>query len=447
MKHFFMSCFLVVSGGLYSQKLKGTLPQHAGQEIRLSGFEYYQTFNLATTVADSLGNFALAYPKDYVGMGIIETQDQSSRIVVLSEKKIVLQGTHLNDLASLSFSNSPANTNFEYYAKAQGLYGNAKSAWRYLDKLYQKESLFNGQKKLLKIIQQEQNRIQKEEAAFVASLDPKSFVRWYIPFRKAVQEMPGIVRRQTERIPAMLQQFRTTNFNHLHFKTSGLFKEYIEGHYLLIENMGQSLDSVYSQMNMSTQHLIDNLAENDALLNSVANHLFTYLEKRSLYKAAAYLSVSLLNNPQCKLETSLSAKLENYRKLKVGAIAPDILLQNNTKLSAIKTRKLLVFGASWCSSCKKDLPELVANHALLTAKNSGIVYISLDTDATAFESAYKDFPWQTFCDFKGLETQAAKDYLVTDTPRYFLLDANNKILLHPKSIAHVNAWMQTHLSE
>ena len=71
---------------------------------------------------------ALAYPKDYVGMGIIETQDQSSRIVVLSEKKIVLQGTHLNDLASLSFSNSPANTNFEYYAKAQGLYGNAQSA-------------------------------------------------------------------------------------------------------------------------------------------------------------------------------------------------------------------------------------------------------------------------------------------------------------------------------
>ena len=52
MKHFFISCFLVVSGGLYSQKLKGTLPQHAGQEIRLSGFEYYQTFNLATTVAD-----------------------------------------------------------------------------------------------------------------------------------------------------------------------------------------------------------------------------------------------------------------------------------------------------------------------------------------------------------------------------------------------------------
>jgi len=448
MKNFLLALFVSFTFSSHSQTLTGYLPQHAGQEIRLRGFEYYQTVNLATTVVDSLGNFSMAYPKEYVGMGILEAQDQRSALVVLSEKKLALQGTHLNDLDSLSFPNSLANTHFGFYAKAQGLYSNAHSAWRYLDKLYQKEPLFNGQTTLLKTIQQEQQRIQKEDADFVASLAPDSYVRWFIPYRKAVQEMPGIVRRQTERIPAMLHQFRATNFNHPYFKNSGLFREYIEGHYLLIENMGQPLDSVYSQMNLSTQHLIDNLEENHALLNKVAKNLFNYLEKRSLFKAAAYLSVSLLNNPKCELEASLVAQLESYRKLKVGVTAPDILLQNNNKLSAIRTRKLLIFGASWCPACKKDLPELLANHAQWKSKNNiNIVYISIDSDATAFEKTYKEVPWQSYCDFKGWETQAAKDYLISGTPSYFLLDQNNKILLRPKSVAHLNAWMQSNFLE
>ena len=105
--------------------------------------------------------------------------------------------------------------------------------------------------------------------------------------------MQSIAKKEPQRIPELLQQFRTTNFNHPHFKTSGLFKELIEGHYMLLENMGQPLDSVYTQMNISTQHLIDNLQTNDSLLNAVGDQLFNYLEKRSLFKASEYLSVSL----------------------------------------------------------------------------------------------------------------------------------------------------------
>ena len=91
--------------------------------------------------------------------------------------------------------------------------------------------------------------------------------------------MPVIVRKKTAQIPSAISFFRTTNFNHPNFKTSGLFKELIEGHYMLLENMGQPLDSVYSQMNLSSQHLIDNLQENDSLLNTVgSNHLYNYLK-------------------------------------------------------------------------------------------------------------------------------------------------------------------------
>ena len=54
-------------------------------------------------------------------------------------------------------------------------------------------------------------------------------------------------------------------------------------------------------------------------------------------------------------------------------------------------------------------------------------------------------PWQSYCDYKGWETQAAKDYYISGTPSYFLLEATNKILLRPNSLAHANAWIVQNL--
>ena len=93
----------------------------------------------------------------------------------------------------------------------------------------------------------------------------------------------------------------------------------------------------------------------------------------------------------------------------------------------------------------KVVQELLKYYTNWKAKNIEIVYISIDTDKTAFESAYKSMPWQSYCDYKGWETQAAKDYYISGTPSYFLLEATNKILLRPNSLAHANAWIVQNL--
>ncbi len=70
-----------------------------------------------------------------------------------------------------------------------------------------------------------------------------------------------------------------------------------------------------------------------------------------------------------------------------------------------------------------------------------VVYISLDTEKSQFENTFKNTPWIAYCDFKGWQTKAAVDYYVNATPTYILIDRERKILLHPKSVAHVEAWM------
>jgi len=150
MKKILFSIPLLWSVVLTAETLTGNLKHHAGQHISLTGFNYYNNYELAKTTVDSLGNFTLNYPKAYNGMAILSTQDNSSLVLLLTEPNIQLTGTHLQDPDGLSFTNSIANTNFVHYAKAQGLRNNVMSALQYLDNVYQKEQLFTKRKKIKK---------------------------------------------------------------------------------------------------------------------------------------------------------------------------------------------------------------------------------------------------------------------------------------------------------
>lgn len=435
-------CSVIVT----AQTLTGNLKRHAGQHISLTGFNYYDSYQLATDTIDANGNFTLNYPKEYKGMGVLKTQDNSSLVLMLTEPNIVLNGNHLTEPDSLQFANSSANANFINYAKHQGLYKQALSAWSYLQQLYNKEMLFNKQKQAIKRIKKEQTRILQEDAAFVTNLDKDSYLRWFIHYRKLVQDMPAIVRKETQRIPKAIQQFRTTDFNHPNFKTSGLFKELIEGHYLLLENMGQSLDSVYTQMNISTDHLLQNLKDNTNLLGTVATELFEYLEKRSLFKPAAHLSVELIANHQNTLTDALRSKMERYVTLKVGNTAPNVQLAEGKTLKDINNNILLIFGSAECHHCTEANKKLLEFYPQWQEKgNIEVVYISIDTDKALYTEEYSQYPWQTYCDYKGWDTQGAKDYFVDATPSYFLLDKDLKILMHPRSLEHVNTWVDYRL--
>ena len=424
-----------------AQTITGILKHHAGQELSLVGFNNYKTVKLAKTQTDSLGNFTLNYPKAYKGMALLKSQDKNSLVLLLSQTLTTIKGTHISETDSLQL-NATENKLFFNYAMGQGYRTNALNAWKYLDKLYSTQALFKKQKIAKNSIQKELKRIKAEDTKLVNSLDKNSYLAWFIPIRKLIQETPTIMRTETERIPEAIAQFRNTNFNNSNFKTSGVLREYIEKHYFLIENMGLSIDSVAVQMNLSSNALINTIKDNKGLLNKISENLFTYLEKRSLYKSSEYLAVTLLKDHQKDLEINVINRLEKYVSLKVGNTAPDIQITTTKKLSDYKQPVLLVFGVSDCGPCKKEAIELLKYYdAWKSKKDVEVVYISIDTDKEAYKTAYQNAPWQSYCDYKGWDTKAAKDYFVYGTPTYILLDKYMKILVHPSSIGQVDAWV------
>ncbi len=434
-------------------QVSGTLKYHRGQQIQLLGYNGFETIELANSIIDSKGNFSLTYDNSYKGMAYIETKDKSNLFIVLNEKQIRLIGTHLKEPDSIQFIKSKENQLFEEYAKDHAQRENALAGWKHLLPQYKSTPIFNSEKKQLNVIQSEIKRIETEDAKYIKNLDQTTYVSWFLPLRKLLGDMPLSAQRYTNRIPKHIKDFHTINFNETKLYHSGILDDLIEGHYLLLENMGKPLETMYQEMNLSTDYLISNIEGNDKLLNEVTAFLFDLLEKRSLFKASEYLALQLLSQSNCKLNDDLANELESYRKMKIGNIAPDIVfsgkkiirnieIPTNLKLSEMNNNyTLMVFGASWCSKCKQELPKMIPYYNKWKSKGIEIAFVALDTEEKEYTEFVKNFPWLSSCDFKSWNTQAAKDYYVFSTPIMFLIDKNRKILLRPSTIEQVDSWI------
>ncbi|MBW6481693.1 MAG: TlpA family protein disulfide reductase [Vicingaceae bacterium] len=438
----------------FSQHLSGNLMYHINQEIKLIGYNGFKSIALAKTSVDEKGFFKLIYDTNYKGMGYLETTDKSQLFVLLNEPNIIIHGNYLKEPNSIKFEKSNENVLFNQYAIEHNQREKALAGWKYLLPQYEEILPLKQQKEIYTLIKNEINRIEKQDNDFLVKMDTHTYVSYFLPKRKLLDDIPLSAQRYTERIPQHIADFRTINFNDNRLYHSGIMDDLIESHYWLLENSGMTMDSMYLQMNTSTDYLIKNLEKNEVLLNDVADFLFNLLEKRSVFKASEYLALKLLTQSSCKLNDNITNQLEIYRAMKIGNTAPDIdlhinkpLLNNKvTKLSELKSEyTLLVFGSSWCPQCAEEIPKIINYYPKWKDYGLEVVFIALDTDKGNYELFIKDFLFIATCDFKKWETKAAKDYHVFATPSLFLLDTNRKIVLRPSSIEHIETWVNYNL--
>lgn len=434
--------------------ISGEFPYLAGQKVRLIGFEGFDIYTIDSTKVSADGNFKLSYSKTDRGMGYLTAEDDKSYTVVLANEDIHLKGELLSAPQSVVSVSGKENQLFTQYAIEHSRRQQAMSAWDYLQKIYELDSLFIDKKKPKQAINKEIDRINREDKDFLKSLGNDSYVSWFLPLRKLVSSVSYIAQYNTKEIPAAIKTFREMDYTDIKLYKSGMLRETIENHYWLIENSGRSLDSVFIEMNISTDYLIENLSQNEERFNEITNFIFDLLESRSLYQSAEYIAIKALTQNACALHDNLAMQLETYRAMKVGNTAPDVEFKGDVliKGKAINEPKYLsnleanyyvvVFGATWCPACTNDLPQIAALYNKWKQYGVEVVFISLDTEKTSFMRFAKNFPFISICDYKKWETKAAKDYHVFATPQMYLLDSKRKILLRPNSAAHMDSWVE-----
>jgi peroxiredoxin len=441
---------------LHSQTIFGSMPTISGQQIKLSVFQGFNVRGIDSVFVSNTGAFSLKYDKSLSGVGVLNASDGKPLFVILCNEDIQLSGDFFSP-ESIQYLKGKQNQAFARYASEHPKRMQALSAWDYLEGLYEYDPMFATSTQARAALKTEKKRIYAEDSLFLASLDPSSYVRWFLPTRKLVSSVSNTAQYNPAAIPSTIAAFRAMNYSDPRLYTSGLLRDAVESHYWLIENMGQPLDTVFAQMNRSTDMLINSLMGHDKELNEITDYLFDLLERHSLFQASEYLALKVLNTNGCTLNDDLANQLETYRAMKKGNQAPDITFTGTVmkagsaitsikKLSQIQsTQKLIVFGASWCPTCTNELPKIAQNYPKWKSKGMEVVFISLDEKEQDFSTFAKSFPFVSYCDFKKWESKAAKDYYVFGTPTMFIVDQNQTILLRPNSVEQVDSWVDFYL--
>ncbi len=450
--------FFILSLVVYPQyTITGDFPELAGQEVRLTGFEGFNTYIIDSTRVAANGTFVLKYPGNDRGMGYLAAEDNKAYVIVLAGENIKLTGGILSIPESVTISSGKENLLFDQYLHEHPRREQALSAWIYLRNIYHVDSLFAEELESKKDIEEEIARIKNQDKNFLSSLDTKSYISWYLPVRKLVSLVSIIAQYRTEEIPGTIEAFRNIDYLDKRLYRSGLLRDVIESHYWLIENMGKPLDSVSVEMNISTDRLLSNISSNEVAFNEITKFLFDLLEKRSLFTASEYLAVKSLTQNSCLLDNTLASQLESYRAMKKGNVAPDIVFAGDVfrngevsispgRLSEIRSEyKVVIFGASWCPKCAEEFSYIPPLYGKWKSKGVEVVFVSLDTEPEMFKSFTSIFAFISMCDYKKWETQAARDYYIFSTPTMFLLDKDNSIILRPGSVRQIDSWIDFYL--
>lgn len=404
--------------------------------VELIGYDALSSTTLSTDTSTASGIFEVSYPKEYVGAAMLRVAGAPDIILMLNHEQFTIALSDVYDLSTLSFGHSVEN---EAFISGMLIYQDATAklaALRYLLPLYEQDQAVSS------FISQEISKQSTRFALFSERLSPDNYVSSYLQWRHFLSDMSPMV-KSAGGLQKLQAKWSALDFSELRFRTSGLYPQMLEQYSMnLVGSLPQgNIDSVFA---IGAGIVVSSLSSDVALQQLTAEYWFNFLEKRSLYGAAKQVALQMLDQENCQLEDKYIHLFEQYRRMAIGRTAPDITIHNGTSLSALGTPyQLVVFGASWCPMCTEEYPKLTSAYRSLKEKyDIEVVYVSLDEEKEAFQAFYADAPFAMVYDGKGWQTQSAVDYHVYATPSMFLLDQERTILLKPKSVDHVSAWLR-----
>jgi thiol-disulfide isomerase/thioredoxin len=439
---FILLCFIVLQASAQnSNLLKGSFSAAKETEIRLMGFTGTKDTLLAQTKTDALGNFQLVYPKKYKGAATLQVKETTNLIILLNNENFEITWADFKDFTALQFTNSTEN---EVFQQAFTINMDAQKKLAGLTYLLPFYKMDPTKKEWTAQLEQEITSENSRFDAYLNKLPYTSYAKAYLTYRAVLQKLQKENKTQVEGTDAEAA-FLAIDFSDENLFYSGLAKEFFDA-YLKQTFTLQEEALIVSKLNAFSDVLKKSSQVNTKALNQFSEYLMKEYEKFGLISCAEHLALSLLADNKCIINDKTLPLLEQYKKMAIGNKAAEMLFSAGLKykkLSEIPANyKVVVFGASWCDACSKEMPQFKDYAELFkTTYDAEIIFVSLDTDQEKYDAYIKDLPFINTCDYKGWGSPNVKNYYVFATPSIFVLDTENKIVAKPIDAIATAKWL------
>ena len=408
--------------------INGNFSDAKEKEIRLLGYVGTKDTLLNQTKTDPLGNFILCYPKKYIGAAVIQVKEKTSLIVLLNRENFSLTWTDFKDFNSVKFINSKENQWFQQAYTINLAAQKKLTGLNYLLPLYKNDiTKKEWVKNLEKEIKLEGNRFEDYQRQMSGLLYVKKYLKYRTLLQNIQQENPT-----KEQENEALNTFLDLDFNSIDLFHSGLSKEFFNEYIKQILKL-QNKEIICNKLNAFSEMIKTSTGTNSIILVEYSEYLIKLYEKYGFTEVAEKFALLLLDINKCTIENQRLPLLQQYKKMAIGNVAPNLVFNNNLihkSLADLKSKyKVVFFGASWCEGCKKEIPDFKKyNETFKTKYDANIIFVSIDTNKEQYNEFIKELPFINSCDFKGWEGSNVKNYCVFATPTIFILDKNNTIV-------------------
>ncbi len=197
----------------------------------------------------------------------------------------------------------------------------------------------------------------------------------------------------------------------------------------LVNEIKKNTDFLYTKLDVVPKALQVNLW----------NKAWQKANESKVYEVSDYIFDSYLK--KLAIETgneNLIANLETQTRLRIGAISPEIIWEENGEEKSLSkltgaSKYLLIFWSSTCSHCLNELPILYEE--LKNIKDVEVLAVGLEDNKIIWG---KTIP--KLADFHHAlalgkwDSPYVKTFAIQQTPTYFILDKNKRFLDRPEDV-------------
>ena len=176
-----------------------------------------------------------------------------------------------------------------------------------------------------------------------------------------------------------------------------------------------------------------------------------------LEDVATYIMEEYFYGEACgeiEINDLLRSKADLIKNLQIGNTPPDFTIKSNygadvnlKNTCANNNYTIIMFWATHCPHCVRDLPGFVPVYNEYKSKGLEVIGVALDVNKTKWKNTIeeKGFNWKNVSQFGNYKSPVCIDYKINKTPTWFILDSSMKIIAKPKGKQEILRFLKNNI--